>query len=170
MAEIELAILFGKLNSLAYRSVESAATFSTLRGNPYVELAPWIHQILQLQDSDVHRIIQAFGMNPSRLAGDLTATLDRLPRGATTLTGISDTLSQAVKEGWMWASLLFGEGKVRTGHVVVGVLKTQSLRPLLAGMSGVFAMVMVEMLTDEFYKYIAGSSYDDLTVRVTLSG
>jgi type VI secretion system protein VasG len=170
MAEIELANLFGKLNSLAYRSVESAATFSKLRGNPYVELAHWVHQILQLQDSDVHRIIQAFGMNPSRLAADLTATLDRLPRGATTLTGISDTLSQAVKEGWMWASLLFGEGKVRTGHVVVGVLKTQSLRPLLAGMSGEFAKVKVEKLTDEFNKVVAGSPEDALAASETPSG
>jgi type VI secretion system protein VasG len=162
MAEIELSNLFGKLNSLGYRSVESAATFCKLRGNPSVELVHWLHQILQLQDSDVHKIIGAFGINPSRLAADLTTALDRLPRGATTLTGISDTLAQSVKEGWMWASLLYGQSSVRTGHVILGLLKTQALRGLLAGVSGEFAKVKAEKFSDEFDKVVAGSPEDAL--------
>jgi type VI secretion system protein VasG len=162
MADIELANLFGKLNSLGYRSVESATTFCKLRGNPYVELQHWIHQILQLQDSDVHKIIAAFALNPSKLAADLTASLDRLPRGATSITGLSDYLSQSVKEGWMWASLLFNESKVRTGHVILGVLNTPSLRGLLAGMSGEFTKVKAERLGDEFTKIVAGSPEDAL--------
>lgn len=165
MADIELANLFGKLNSLGYRSVESATTFCKLRGNPYVELQHWIHQILQLPDSDVHKIIAAFALNPSRLAADLTASLDRLPRGATSITGLSDYLSQSVKEGWMWASLLFNESKVRTGHVILGVLNTPSLRGLLAGMSGEFARVKAERLGDEFTKIVAGSPEDSLGAR-----
>ena len=83
MAEISRTALFGKLNSLGYKSVESATVFCKLRGNPYVELIHWFHQILQLQDSDMHQIIKHFGLNPSRLASDLTASLDKLPRGAT---------------------------------------------------------------------------------------
>ena len=35
-----------------------------MRGNPYVELVHWIHQILQLQDSDLHRIIRQFSDRP----------------------------------------------------------------------------------------------------------
>ena len=165
MADIELANLFGKLNSLGYRSVESATTFCKLRGNPYVELQHWIHQILQLPDSDVHKIIAAFGLNPSKLAADLTASLDRLPRGATSITGLSDYLAQAVKEGWMWGSLLFNETKVRTGHVILGVLNTPSLRGLLAGMSGEFARIKAERLGDEFTRIVAGSPEDALAAR-----
>jgi len=165
MADIKLANLFGKLNSIGYRSVESATTFCKLRGNPYVELVHWIHQILQLQDSDLHRIIQAFGLNPARLAADLTASLDRLPRGATSITALSDYLSQAVKEGWMWASLLFNEQKVRTGHVVIGLLQTPALRGLLTGMSSEFGKVKVERLSDEFAKLLAGSPEEALAAR-----
>ena len=47
MAEISRSALFGKLNKLAYRGIESATVFCKLRGNPYVELVHWIHQILQ---------------------------------------------------------------------------------------------------------------------------
>jgi len=38
MSEISRAALFGKLNSLGYKSFESATVFCKLRGNPYVEL------------------------------------------------------------------------------------------------------------------------------------
>ena len=86
MAEISNAAMFGKLNSLAYKAIESATVFCKMRGNPYVELVHWINQIMQLQDSDLHRIIRAFNVNPAKLATDLTGALDRLPRGATAVT------------------------------------------------------------------------------------
>ena len=47
MSEISRVALFGKLNSLGYKAIESATVFCKLRGNPYVELVHWFHQILQ---------------------------------------------------------------------------------------------------------------------------
>ena len=58
MADISRAALFGKLNQVGYKAIEAATVFCKMRGNPYVELVHWIHQILQLQDSDLHRIIK----------------------------------------------------------------------------------------------------------------
>ncbi len=72
MAQISRTALFGKLDKTAYRAIESATVFCKLRGNPYVELVHWIHQILQLQDSDLHRIVRHFQLNPSNLARDVT--------------------------------------------------------------------------------------------------
>ena len=63
MSEISRVALFGKLNSLGYRAIESATVFCKLRGNPYVELVHWLHQILQQQDSDLHRIVQHFELD-----------------------------------------------------------------------------------------------------------
>ena len=54
MSEISRVALFGKLNSVCYRGIESATVFCKMRGNPYVELIHWLHQMLQLQDSDLH--------------------------------------------------------------------------------------------------------------------
>ena len=83
--EIRRATLFGKLNSLSYKSIEGATTFCKMRGNPYVELVHWVNQILQNQDSDLHRIVRHYGLDPSRVAADITAALDKLPRGATAI-------------------------------------------------------------------------------------
>src|SRR5512139_686504 len=123
MTEINRAALFGKLNSLGYKAIESATVFCKMRGNPYVELGHWIHQILQVQDSDLHRIIRHFGLDPGRLAKDLTDALDRLPRGATTISDLSSHVEEAVERAWVYGTLMFGESQVRTGYVVIGILK-----------------------------------------------
>jgi type VI secretion system protein VasG len=150
MAEIKRAALFGKLNKLGFRAIESANVFCKLRGNPYIELVHWFHQILQLQDSDLHRIVKHYGLEPSALARDLTDALDRLPRGSSSVTDISSQVEEAVERGWVFGSLMFGEAQVRTGHLVVGLLKTPSLRNGLYGISRQFERIKLDSLVDDF--------------------
>ncbi len=162
MAEINRAALFGKLNSVGYKSMESATVFCKMRGNPYVELLHWLHQVLQLQDSDLHKIIEHFEINPARLVADLTAALDKLPRGATSISDFSPHLEEAVKEGWLFGTLMYNQSSVRTGHVMVGITKTKSLRSQLLGISDEFGKVKAEALSDEFVSIVSGSSEESL--------
>ena len=104
MADISRATSFGKLNPILYKAIEGATVFAKLRGNPYVELVHWINQLLQLQDSDLHRILRHFNVEPAALAKDITESLDRLPRGATSLSDLSDHIDSAVERGWVKAS------------------------------------------------------------------
>ena len=97
MAEIQRSVLFGKLNSVGYKSLESATVFCKMRGNPYVELVHWVQQILQLQDSDLHRIVKYFEIDSSRLAADVTTALDRLPRGSTSISDLSSHLDETME-------------------------------------------------------------------------
>ena len=69
MSEISRVALFGKLNPLLYKAIESATVFCKLRGNPYVEFVHWLHQMLQLQDSDLHRIVRHFELDPAQSRG-----------------------------------------------------------------------------------------------------
>src|SRR5438874_3903507 len=163
MAEIKRTALFGKLNSLAYKAIEGATVFCKMRGNPYVELVHWVHQILNTSDSDLHRIITKFGIDQSRLAADLMAALDKLPRGATSISDFSPHLEEAVERGWVYASLLFNDSQVRTGYLVIGILRTPSLRHVFTGMSPHFAKINVEELSDTFAPSVAGSPEDSLT-------
>ncbi len=157
MAEISRVALFGKLNSLGYKAIESATVFCKLRGNPYVELVHWLHQILQLPDSDLHRAIQQFGLNPSKLARDFTEALDRLPRGATAISDLSAHVDTAVKESWVYATLMFGDSQVRTGHLLIGMLKTPDLRNALLAISREFDKVKLDTLMERFVDIVAAS-------------
>lgn len=159
MAEISLKSLFGKFNSLCFKSSEAATVFCKMRGNPHVELLHFFHQVLQLQDSDVHRIIRHFDLNPSKLAADLTEALDKLPRGASSLSGFSAEFEEAVERAWTYATLLFNEGSIRSGHVIVGMLKTKGLQRELTAISGEFQKVKADDLTDN-WEDILGESVE----------
>jgi type VI secretion system protein VasG len=165
MAEIKRSILFGKLNSIGYKAMEGATVFCKMRGNPYVELVHWLQQLLQTADSDVHRIIKHFGLDASRVAGDIIAALDKLPRGATAISDFSPHLEDAVERGWVYASLLYGDGQVRTGHLVLGMLKTQGLKNVFTGISREFTKIKPEELSDSFGKIVAGSPEDQLSSK-----
>jgi type VI secretion system protein VasG len=170
MADISRVALFGKLNSLCYRAMESSTVFCKLRGNPYVELVHWLHQILQLQDSDLVRIIRHYEIDAATLARDLTAALDRLPRGSTSITDLSSQLEESVERAWVYGTLMFGESQVRSGHLIVGLLKTPSLKNALYGMSKQFERVKLEHLTDNFTQLLGESPEAKLLATDGFSG
>jgi len=162
MSEISRVALFGKLNSVGYKAIEGATVFCKLRGNPYVELVHWLHQLVQQPDSDLHRIIKHFALDPARLAKELTETLDRLPRGATSISDISSHIEESIERGWVYGSLMFAESQVRTGHLIVGILRTTNLRNALLSVSREFAKIKLEALQDDFRKITSGSPEESL--------
>ena len=162
MGDISRVALFGKLNKVCYKSIEGATVFCKMRGNPYVELTHWLHQILQLQDSDLHKIIRQFNLDPSKLARDFTESLDRLPRGSTSISDLSSHVEEAVERGWVYGTLMFGESQVRSGHLVVGILKTKGLNHALLEISNEFGKVKPDTLTERFAEIVSGSPEEGL--------
>ncbi|WP_313916586.1 type VI secretion system ATPase TssH [Tahibacter sp.] len=160
MSEISRTALFGKLNPMLYKGVESAAVFCKLRGNPYVELVHWLHQLLQNNDSDLHRIIRHYQLDAAKLAADMVRSLDRLPTGATAINDLSDHLQNAVERGWVYATLMFNQSQVRGATLLLGILKTPSLRTVLYAMSKEFQVIEPEKFSNELAKVVAGSPED----------
>ncbi len=162
MAEIKRSTLFGKLNPLAYKSLEASTVFCKMRGNPYVELVHWVHQLIQSPENDFGRILRHFGCEPARVAADVVAALDKLPRGATAISDFSPHLEETVERAWVYASLLFGETQVRSGHLAVALVKTPGLRNVFQSLSREFAKLKPDTLADELARIVAGSPEDGL--------
>ncbi|EBA14505.1 probable ClpA/B-type chaperone [Roseobacter sp. SK209-2-6] len=157
MTEISRVALFGKLNKLGYQAVESATVFCKMRGNPYVELVHWMHQLLAQQDSDLHRIIQHYDLDAGKIATEMTRSLDMLPRGASAISDLSDHLMDAMERGWVWGSLLYSASQVRSGYLLLGILKTPALRNVLSNMSPEIARIGADDLADNFASATDGS-------------
>ena len=167
MGEISRVALFGKLNTPSYKAIEGATVFCKLRGNPYVEIEHWLYQIVSGTDSDLHRIIRHFELDSARLAADMTAALDRLPRGATSISDLSEHIGDAVERGWVYGSLMYNAGRVRSGHLLLGMLKTSRLRNVLFSMSRQFERVKPDVLADDFSKIVGGSPEDAADASVS---
>ncbi|MBK6851459.1 MAG: type VI secretion system ATPase TssH [Burkholderiales bacterium] len=157
MTEISRTALFGKLNPLAYKAIEGATVLCKVRGNPYVELQHWFTQILNTQDSDFHRVIRHYELDTSALVADLTRALDRLPRGASSISDLSSFISDTVERAWVYGSLMYGAQQVRTGHLLVGMLKTPTLRNVLFSISKQFERIKLDDLTDRFTTLLEAS-------------
>lgn len=157
MAEIKRTDLFGKLNDVAYKSIESATVFCKMRGNPYVELAHWLNQIIGTDETDMHLILRHFEADPSRLSADLVNALDALPRGSSAIRDFSPQIELAIKEAWMLATLLYKRPAIRTGDLLLACLRTKELRLALADMSPQFGKIVADELSDHFYSITTGS-------------
>ena len=157
MSEINRTDLFGKLNPLLYRSLEGATSFCKLRGNPYVELVHWFHQIMHEHDSDLQKIIRYFDLKLDDLERGIVAALDELPRGASSVSDLSEHIDNATERAWVYGSLKYGDARIRSAHLLVGILKTTALKNVLYGMSAEFKKVTPDVLADNLVDIVAGS-------------
>ncbi|CAD6553795.1 type VI secretion system ATPase TssH [Paraburkholderia metrosideri] len=168
--------LFGKLGATLYRSVESATAFCKLRGNPYVELVHWLHQLLQLSDSDLHRIVRQCGIDRETLERDMARSLAALPAGASSLSDFSHHIETAIERAWVLATLNFGDTHIRGAWLVGAIVKTPELRRVLLSISPTFGKIPVDGLQDALPGWIAGSpeaadaAYDNSHFAVATPG
>ena len=94
-----------------------------MRGN-LVEVVHWIQQVLQLPDSDLHRIVKAFEIDPPFWYAGHWALDSLLQR-----RHLYDfRLTEESGAGWVYGSLMLNDTRVRTGHMILGMLKTRSLK------------------------------------------
>ena len=163
MSEISRSALFGKLDPLLFAALESATAYCRLRGNPYVELAHWLHQLWQGGQGDLHVIARHFDLQPERLQRDIVAALDKLPRGAGAVSDLSGHIDDAVERGWVYGSLQFGAQQIRGAHLLIGLLRTPSLRHVLYGISREFERVLPDVLADRLSAITAESTETSAT-------
>ncbi len=158
MAKLKRIQLFSKLNAKAYHALESATVLCKTRGNPYVELVHWVNQIIMGEQTDWHEAIRYFALDEAKLAKDMIAALDALPRGAASISDFSNNIQIAIKESWMAASLVFNEGAIRTGHLLCALKQTPECARLLHDMSGEFVKVNGDLLAEKFAEITANSA------------
>ncbi|TPL11552.1 type VI secretion system ATPase TssH [Mesorhizobium sp. B2-4-14] len=130
--------LVAKLNPTGVRAFKAAADTAKLRGNPYVELAHFVQQLVLSERSDVQMIVADAGLDVSRLTADMTRAIDKLPYGATSVEEFSDHIFHAIQEGWNLATLEFGVEEVRSAHILLACLKTPVLEGLVSKISAEF--------------------------------
>ncbi|CAJ0723865.1 MULTISPECIES: type VI secretion system ATPase TssH [Ralstonia] len=155
--EISRQALFGRLNPSLFKAIESATAFCKLRGNPYVELVHWLHQLLRASDGDLQRVLRHAEVDLQALEADLARALASLPTGASSISDFSFQIEAAVERAWVYATLAFADDRVRGAYLLTALLKTTELRRTVLSISSQFAKVRADDLVDSIPGLIAQS-------------
>jgi type VI secretion system protein VasG len=143
-ADISIEAVAGKLNRVGYESFLQGLRQAKSAGNRNLELAHWVLHILQKDRTDLALTADHFKLDRAKLLADATAVVNGFRKNETEMPGISNSVADALDRGWHYATLLFGETQIRTGHLLVGILKSVELRRALIGVSQEFAKLPVE--------------------------
>ncbi len=161
---VNLKALIGKLNKETRSAVESAAGLCLSRTHYDVEIEHFLLKALDATDGDLSFAFRHFGIDRSRLAGDLQRSLDKLRSGNARTPALSPTLVRVLTDGWTLGSVEFGAGQVRTGHVLLALTADDDLRRMALDISREFEKIPAESLRKDFAAITAESSEERTAV------
>ncbi|HKO08577.1 MAG TPA: type VI secretion system ATPase TssH [Alphaproteobacteria bacterium] len=158
MALVDLKALIGKLNDTCRGALEGAAGLALSRTHYNVEIEHWLLKLTEAPNTDLTAILRQYEIDASRLAAELTRTLDRVKTGNSRAPGLSPHLVTLVREAWVLASLGFGEPLIRSGHLLCALLTENSLAALMRESSAQLAKIQGEALARDLAKLTAASN------------
>lgn len=162
--------LIGKLNDTTRNALEAAAGFCLARTHYDIEVEHFLLKLLDVTDSDLPRILKQFGVDKSRLTGDLTRSLDKLKSGNARTPAFSPTLTDMLSEAWTIGSIDFGSAQVRTGFCILAIAGSGDLSRLMREVTREFQKISSEALHKDFWNIVAGSPEDQETAQAVPLG
>ncbi|HEY6388589.1 MAG TPA: type VI secretion system ATPase TssH [Candidatus Acidoferrum sp.] len=162
--------LIGKLNDTTRNTLEAAAGFCLARTHYDIEVEHFLLKLLDVTDSDLSRVLKQFGVDKSRLTGDLTRSLDKLKSGNARTPAFSPTLTDMLSEAWTIGSIDFGSAQIRTGFCILAIASSGDLSRLMREVTREFQKIGAEALHKDFWNIVAGSPEDQETAQAVPIG
>ncbi len=161
---VNLKSLIGKLNDTTRNTMQAAAGFCLQRTHYDVEIEHFLMKLLENSGGDFPAILKAFDIDKSKLAAQLTGSLDKLKSGNARTPVLAPTLVKMLSEAWSAASLDFDSGNVRTGYCIIALTQNEELVRLMGDVSKEFKKIDAKSLKDNFIA-ICGSSYESSEMK-----
>jgi type VI secretion system protein VasG len=155
---VNLKHLIGKLNPVTRNALESAAGLCLSRTHYDVEVEHYLMKLLDTPDSDITFILKHYGIDRSRLAAELTRSLDRLKSGNARTPALSPKLVEMFTQAWTIGSVDFGAHKVRSGYTILALASDPELARMVGDASKEFTKIPSEALRKDLAAIVASSS------------
>jgi type VI secretion system protein VasG len=162
MTEISLETVAGKLNRLGYDAFMQALRHAKSEGNRNLELSHWLHHLLANERSDMAVTLRHYNIDAGRVLGDIDKAIAGFRKNVTEMPGISAHVTDALDRGWHYATLLFGEAQIRSGHILVAILRTRELSAALRTLSPLMATLDADQIVTDARTVWAGSEEEDM--------
>ena len=158
---MRLKRLVGKLNGTSHRALEAAVGRCASRKHFEVEPLHWWLELFETADSDVARLCRRFEVDRSRVIHDLSRAVEGLASGNTRSPSFAPSLPLLVSEAWLVASVDFGLGRIRSGHLLLATLDLPALRDRLLTVSPPLAGMVPATVRADYAASVAGSNESD---------
>jgi type VI secretion system protein VasG len=154
---LNLRALIGKLNDATRLSLEAAAGFCLSRTHYDVEIEHYLMKLLDAGDTDFGLIARHFEIDRSRLAAELTRSLDKLKSGNPRTPALSPSLVKMLTEAWTLGSIDFGAARIRSGFTILALLGNEELARIVREISKELSKIPVENLRKDLLAIVAAS-------------
>jgi type VI secretion system protein VasG len=155
---VNLKSLIGRLNDTCRNSFEGAAGLCLSRGNYDIEIEHILAKLLENDDTDLHKICHQYSVNVDRLTKDIETSLNRLKTGNSNRPNISPRIPDLIQDSWLLASVNYGAGKIRSGHLVLTLLTNERFARIAQDISKEFVLISPEKLAKELEDITSGSN------------
>ena len=155
---LNLKSLIAKLNDPTRAALESAAGLCLSRTNYDIEVEHFLTKLLDSSSGDFAAIIKHFEIDKSRLAAELTRSMDKLKSGNARTPAISPTVLKMLTTAWTVGSIDFNAGQVRTGFVIVALATDEELSRLMRDVSKEFQKINPDALRKDLMGIVALSN------------
>jgi type VI secretion system protein VasG len=160
MPRANLKALIGKLNGTCRSALEGAAGLCLSQTHYEVDLEHFFLKLLEMQNTDLHKILRYFEVNEARLNADLTRAMEGFKTGNARTPALSPRIPRMIQESWLVASVDYLAPSIRSGHIVQALLASEDMARMLAGTSEAFKKISLETLEKNLLDLVAGSKED----------
>src|SRR5205085_70187 len=158
---VNLKSLVGKLNDTTRSALEGAAGLCLSRTHYDIEVEHFLLKLLDATGSDVAAILKHYGIDRSRLATELSRSLDKLKTGNARTPAISPTVLQTLREAWSFGSLEYNASSIRSGYALMALVSTDELTRLVRDISKELQKIDPESLRKDFVTITSVSDEED---------
>lgn len=171
MVQVDLKKLFDKLSPVCSKTLELGVALCVTRTNYNVELEHWLYCLADKGDSDFVRLLESFQIDVSRVKADLTKSLDRLRTGNAKSPGLSPEIVDLATEAWTLATIDYGAGQIRSGHLIVALMTNDALRRTILSACRELDKISGEGVRKQLVELCLGTGEDNEAISLkTASG
>jgi type VI secretion system protein VasG len=128
MAEAGLKQLVAKLNAICRQALDGAISLCVSRTHYNVEVEHWLQWMVEHDSSELPTIFQHYDISRSGVHQSLLRAIDSFKTGNSRPPSLSPAVVSWLQEAWVLASLPYGETQIRSSHMLLALLRKESLR------------------------------------------
>jgi type VI secretion system protein VasG len=124
----ELKPLIARLNSTCRKAFEKSAELCVTQTHYTIEIEHLLLKLIEPTDNDVFFILKHYEITTTRLANELTRTIERFKRGNERTPAMSPYVITLLREAWLITSLQFNGQALRSGALLLAIIDHDALR------------------------------------------